>query len=108
MYSLVSYTVSRRTHEFGIRMALGARPKDVVRLVAGRMLRLVASGVLIGLAASLALSRVTAQYITGWNPKDPVAFVAVILVLSVVAMLASWLPTYRATKIEPTVALRQD
>ena len=108
MYSLVSYTVSRRTHEFGIRMALGARPKDVVSLVAGTTVRLVASGILIGLAASLALSRVTARYVTGWNPKDPVAFVAVIFVLTMVAMLASWLPAYRATKIEPTVALRHE
>jgi len=108
IYSLVSYTVSRRTHEFGIRMALGARPRDVVFLVIGTTLRLLATGVVIGLAASLALSSVTARYLSGWNPKDPVAFAAVILVLTFVAMLASWLPAYRTTKIEPTVALRHD
>jgi putative ABC transport system permease protein len=108
MYSLVSYTVSRRTHEFGIRMALGARPRDVVLLVIGSTARLIASGIAIGLAASLALSSVTARYVSGWNPKDPVAFAAVILVLTLVAMLASWLPAYRSTKIEPTVALRHE
>jgi putative ABC transport system permease protein len=108
IYSLVSYTVSRRTHEFGIRMALGARPMDVVGLVVGKTARLMASGILIGLVASLALSGVIARYVTGWNPKDPVAFAAVIFVLAMVAMLACWLPAYRATKIEPTVALRHE
>jgi predicted permease len=108
MYSLVSYTVSRRTHEFGIRMALGARPRDVLLLVIGTTARLMAAGIAIGLAASLALSSVTARYISGWNPKDPMAFAAVILVLTLVALLASWLPAHRATKIEPTVALRHE
>lgn len=108
MYSPVSYTVSRRTHEFGIRMALGARPRDVVVLVVATTARLIASGIAIGLVASLALSRVTARYLAGWNPKDPMAFATVILVLTLVAMLASWVPAYRATKIEPTVALRHE
>jgi putative ABC transport system permease protein len=108
IYSLVSYTVSRRTHEFGIRMALGARPKDVVRLVVGTTARLMSIGILIGLAASLALSNVTARYVTGWNPKDPAAFVAVIFVLTMVAMLASWPPAFRAAKIEPSIALRDE
>jgi putative ABC transport system permease protein len=89
-------------------MALGARPRDVVLLVIGTTARLMASGIVIGLAASLALSSVTARYLSGWNPKDPLAFAAVILVLTLVAMLASWLPAHRATKIEPTVALRHE
>jgi putative ABC transport system permease protein len=108
MYSLVSYTVSRRTHEFGIRMALGAQPKDVVRLVVRTTARLTASGIAIGVAASLTLSSVIARYISGWNPKDPMGFVIVIVMLAIVAILACWLPAYRATKIEPTVALRQE
>ncbi len=108
IYSLVSFTVSRRTHEFGIRMALGARQKDVVGLVVTTIARLMGLGILIGLVASLALSSVIARYITGWNPKDPVAFAAVIFVLAMVAMLASWLPASRAAKIEPTVALRHE
>jgi len=108
IYSLVSYTVSRRTHEFGIRIALGARPRDVVFLVVGTTGRLMALGIVIGLGASLALSSVTARYLSGWNPKDPMAFGAVILALTLVAMLASWVPAYRATKIEPTVALRHE
>jgi len=108
MYSLVSYTVSRRTHEFGIRMALGAQPKDVVSLVVRTTARLTASGIAIGVAASLTLSSVIARYISGWNPKDPMGFVIVIVMLAIVAILACWLPAYRATKIEPTVALRQE
>jgi ABC-type antimicrobial peptide transport system permease subunit len=89
-------------------MALGARPRDVLLLVIGTTVRLMAAGIGIGLAASLALSSVTARYISGWNPKDPMAFAAVILVLTLVALLASWLPAHRATKIEPTVALRHE
>ncbi len=108
MYSLVSYTVSRRTHEFGIRMALGAQPRDVVSLVVRTTARLTVSGIAIGVAASLALSSVIARYVSGWNPKDPIGFVFVIVVLTMVAILACWLPAYRATKIEPTVALRQE
>jgi putative ABC transport system permease protein len=108
LYSLVSFTVSRRTHEFGIRMALGARPGDVVSLVAGGTARLVASGIFIGLGASLGLSGLIARFVTGWNPKDPVAFAAVVLILIAVAMLACWLPAARATKIDPTVALRHE
>ena len=71
-------------------------------------LGVVPPGIVIGLAASLALSSMIAQYVTGWNPKDPVALVAVVFVLTMVAMLASWLPAHRATKIEPTAALRHD
>jgi predicted permease len=108
LYSLVSFTVSRRTHEFGIRMALGARPSDVVRLVARGTALLVAAGIFIGLAASVGLSGLIARFVSGWNPNDPAAFVAVVVVLTAVAMLACWLPAARATRIEPTVALRHE
>jgi putative ABC transport system permease protein len=89
-------------------MALGALPADVARLVIGSTALMVGAGIAIGLAASLGLSSLIARYVVGWNPKDPVAFVAVIFVLTVVAMLACWVPTYRATRIEPTVALRHE
>jgi putative ABC transport system permease protein len=108
MYSLISYTVSRRTHEFGIRMALGAQGGDVARLVIAKMAKLIAVGLAVGLAASVALSSLIARYVQGWNPKDPVAFAGVALVLAAVALAACWAPARRATRIQPMIALRQD
>lgn len=108
IYSLISFTVSRRTHEFGIRMALGAQGADVARLVLGTLAKLIAAGLVIGLAGSLALSGLIARYLWGWNPKDPVAFIGVALVLAAVALAACWAPARRATQIQPLIALRQD
>ena len=108
LYSVVSYVVARRTHEFGIRMALGARAPDVLRLVAGMTVRLMTMGLVIGLACSLALNRVIANYVTGWDPKDPLAFAAVIATLLAAALLASLLPARRAISIQPMTALRHD
>jgi len=108
LYSVVSYVVARRTHEFGIRMALGARTADVLRLVAGMTARLMVIGIAIGLACSLALNRVIANYVTGWDPKDPLAFLAVIATLLGAALLASLLPARRAIAIQPMTALRHD
>lgn len=108
LYSVVSYLVARRTHEFGIRMALGARSADLLSLVAGMTARLMSAGIAIGLACSLALNRVTAKYVTGWDPKDPVAFAAVIATLIAAALLASLLPARRAVSIQPLRALRHD
>jgi predicted permease len=108
LYSVVSYVVARRTHEFGIRMALGARPADVVSLVAGMTARLIGVGIAVGLACSLALNRVTANYVAGWNPKDPVAFAAVIATLLGAALLAALPPARRAVSIQPVRALRHD
>ena len=92
LYSVVSFVVARRTHEFGIRIALGAGYADVLRLVAGMTARLMLIGIAIGLACSLALNRVIANHVTGWDPKDPVAFAAVIATLLAAALLASLLP----------------
>ncbi len=108
LYSVVSYVVARRTHEFGIRMALGARSADLLGLVAGMTARLMSVGIAIGLACSLALNRVTANYVTGWDPKDPLAFAAVIAILLGAALLASLLPARRAISIQPVKALRHD
>jgi len=108
LYSVISYTVSRRTHEFGIRMALGAQRTDVLRLVLGLTAALTAAGVGIGLAGSLALNRIIARYVAAWDPNDPIAYIAVSLVLGAVALLACWLPARRAIEIQPMLALRHE
>jgi predicted permease len=108
LYSVVSYTVAQRTHEFGIRMALGAQRRHVLRLVAGSMMALIGMGTVIGLTGSMALSRVISRFIEGWNPRDPVAYVTVAAVLVFTGLLACWLPARRATAIDPMAALRRD
>jgi putative ABC transport system permease protein len=108
LYSVVSYTVAQRTHEFGIRMALGAQRHHVLRLVAGSMMVLIAIGTAAGLASSMALSQVTSRFVEGWNPRDPVAYVAVAAVLVLTGLLACWIPARRATAIDPIAALRHD
>ena len=108
LYSVISYVVARRTHEFGIRMALGARSADVLRLVMGMTARLMIGGIVIGLGASLALNRVIANYVTGWDPKDPIAFMAVVGTLLAAALCASLLPVRRAISIQPMAALRHE
>ena len=108
LYSVVSFVVTRRTHEFGIRMALGARGKDILRLVVGMTARLMFAGVAIGLVSSLALSRVIANYVKEWDAKDPLAFFGVTTILLIVALVACWFPASRATAIQPLVALRHE
>jgi len=108
LYSVVSFTVAQRTHEFGIRMALGAQRRHVLQLVAGSTAGLIAIGTAAGLAGSIALSRVIARFVEGWNPRDPVAYVAVTTVLALTGLLACWFPARRATAIDPMTALRHD
>ena len=106
LYGVVAYAAARRTREFGIRMALGARTGDVLRLVLGEGLKLTAAGVLIGTIAALALTRLLTKLLFGIEPTDPLTIVAVALLLGCVATLACWLPAHRATRIHPTEALR--
>jgi predicted permease len=108
LYSVVSYVVARRTHEFGVRMALGAQTGDVLGLVLWMTGRLMIAGLAIGLACSLALSGVIANYVSGWDPKDPIAFIAVAVTLFGAAVVASWMPARRAVAIQPMVALRHE
>jgi predicted permease len=108
LYSVVSYVVAHRTHEFGIRMALGARQSDVLRIVAGTTMRLMIIGIVLGLGCTFMMTRVIATYVTGWNPKDPLAFVAVIAALLAASLLASIMPARRAVSIQPISALRHD
>jgi putative ABC transport system permease protein len=108
LYSVVSFGVAQRTHEFGIRMALGAQRRHVVRLVAGSMTALIGIGTAAGLAGSIALSRVISGFVEGWNPRDPAAYIAVVAVLALTALLACWFPVRHATAIDPIAALRRD
>ncbi len=105
IYGVMAYSVSQRTRELGIRMALGASRDDVVRLVVAQGLRLTATGVVVGLLASLALSRLVASLLLNVSPTDLVTFAVVPAVLAAAALGASYLPALRATRIDPLVAL---
>ena len=108
VYGVLSYSVKQRRREIGIRMALGARGADVVRLVVGQGLRLVAVGVTLGVAAALALGRGMAGLLFGVQPADPATLAAVACVLGVTAVGASYLPARRASRVDPVAVLRQD
>jgi predicted permease len=106
VYSVIAYTVSRQTHEIGIRMALGAGGGDVLRMVARMGLRLVAIGVVIGLAASLVVTRIAASQIWGVSPHDPLTLSIVVTVMVAVGFAACYVPARRATRVDPMIALR--
>jgi putative ABC transport system permease protein len=108
LYGVTSHWVSVRTQEIGVRVALGARPDGIVRLVMGQALKLVAAGVGIGLVAALALNRALSSVLFGARPAGPLALVMASLVLIGVAMLTSWLPARRASRVDPVVALRSE
>jgi predicted permease len=106
LYGVMAYSVAQRTREIGVRMALGASRANILRLAIGHGMRLVMYGIVIGAAMSLATARVMKSLLFGLSPTDPVAYAGVALLLTIVALLACWVPARRATKVDPMVALR--
>jgi putative ABC transport system permease protein len=106
VYGVISYSVTQRTHEIGIRMALGARTGSVLKLVVGQGLQLALVGVGLGLGFAFALTRLMSTFLFGVSATDPQTFVLISMILVAVALLASYIPARRATKVDPMVALR--
>jgi predicted permease len=108
LYGLMAYAVTQRRREIGVRMALGATRRDVLRLVLSRALRIVVAGVIVGLAGAVGVTRVLQTFLFGVTPTDPLAFTIVTLLLMAVGLIAAWLPARRATRIDPCAALRAE
>jgi putative ABC transport system permease protein len=106
LYALTSHTVEQRTHEIGVRMALGAQASDVVRLVVGQGIGLAAIGIGLGLAGAFGVTRLMSNLLFGVSATDPLTFFGIALVLAVVVALACWIPARRATRVDPMIALR--
>jgi ABC-type antimicrobial peptide transport system permease subunit len=108
LYGVVAYSVSRPIHEIGIRMALGAERDDVVKLVIAQGSEFTLMGVTAGVLGGLAVTRYLSSLLFGVKPTDPLTFIAASLILTTVALLASYIPAQRATKVDPMVALRHE
>ena len=108
LYGLMAYAVAQRRREIGVRMALGATRRDVLRLVLTHALRIVTAGLVVGLAGAAGVTRLLQRFLFGVTPTDPLVFAAVTLLLLAVGLLAAWLPARRATRIDPWAALRSE
>jgi putative ABC transport system permease protein len=108
VFGVMAYSVSRRTREIGVRVALGAGRGDILRMILGQALRTIIIGVTIGIAGSLALTRTLESLLFGVTPTDPLTFAGVTLLLVGAALLASYIPARRATRVDPVIALRYE
>jgi len=108
LYGVMSYIVVQRSREIAVRLAVGAQPSDVLRLALGRAMRLTLAGVAIGTLGAMLLTRLMAGLLFGVAPTDPLTFIAVMLLVAAVSLLASYLPAYRASRVDPIVTLRAE
>jgi putative ABC transport system permease protein len=108
IYGIMSYTVAQGTREIGIRVALGAQSRDLFQMVLGRGLRLTLIGIILGVAGAFGLTRLMSNLLFGVSATDPLTFMGVAVLLVIVALLASYIPARRATKVDPLVALRYE
>lgn len=108
IYGMLAYSVRQRQQEIGIRMALGARGRDVLRMVVFHGMKLAAAGIAVGVLGAIGLSRLLTSQLYGVKPNDPWTFVAVSAALAIIAMLACWIPAHRATRVDPMIALRYE
>ena len=108
LYAVVTFGVAQRTREFGIRTALGAHARDLVRSVLGEGVRLVSIGIVIGLVISLAAAKLVSSLLYGITPRDPMVYASAAAVLLVAAVVATWFPACRASRVDPLVALRSE
>jgi putative ABC transport system permease protein len=108
IYGVISYSVAQRTHEIGIRMALGAGKTDVLRMILAQGARIAGAGVAIGMVASFGLTRLLAKLLFSVSAADPLTFAAVAILLILVAMLACYIPARRTLRVDPMIALRYE
>jgi len=108
IYGVISYLVGQRTHELGIRLALGAQRQDVLRLVLTHGMKMALAGVALGLVVSVGLTRLISKMLYGVSATDPATFVVITFLLVTVALVACFIPAWRATQVDPLVALRNE